>query len=257
MKFLTQGKVKDLYELDEDKLVFKFSDRVSAFNNKIKTLIPGKGQVLAQFADFWFNKLGIKSHYLEKRSEDEIVVQKLKMIPMECIVRGYYFGSFIKRHQKGEASLPEGYPTEFASKFPAPIFDPTTKDEFDLPVTKAQAIEQGLVSEEEYEYLMQTSLDIYRKMAEISDRAGFILVDLKLEYGKLGDQILLADSIGPDEYRMWPKHGDIKESFDKQILRDWLKENEGQELSPEIIDKLITKYRESLKALNKFSFDLS
>ena len=256
MKFLTQGKVKDIYELDVERLVFKFSDRVSAFNNKLKTLIPGKGQILAQFTDFWFNTLGVKSHYLEKRSEDEIVVQKLKMIPMECIVRGYYFGSFIKRFEEGKATLPEGYPTEFASKFPAPIFDPTTKDEFDLPVTKTEALDMGLVSEKEYEYLMQTSLDIYQKMAKISDEAGLILVDLKLEFGKLGDEILLADSIGPDEYRMWPKHGDSKESFDKQILRDWLKSNEGQELSQEIIDKLINKYRESLKCLNQIKYKI-
>lgn len=245
MKFVTQGKVKDLYELDDDRLVFNFSDRISAFNNKIKTPVPGKGKVLAQFADFWFKKLGVPSHYLEKKSETEIVVQKLKMIPMECIVRGYFFGSFIKRFEKGEAVLPEGYPSEKGSKFPAPIFDPTTKDEFDLPVTRKEAIQRGLVTEKEYDYLMETSMDIYRKMAEISDKAGFILVDLKLEFGKRGDEILLADSIGPDEYRLWPKDGDSKESFDKQILRDWISKNDSYELPEEITNKLIRKYRES------------
>ena len=245
MKFLTSGKVKDIYQLDDDKLVFKFSDRISAFNNKIKTLVPGKGQILAQFTDFWFNNLGVDSHYLGMKSADEVIVKKLQMIPMECIVRGYFFGSFVKRFQRGEATLPDGYPTEVASKFPQAIFDPTTKDEFDLPVTRDQAIEQGLVTAEDYDYLMQTSLDIYHKMAEISDRAGFILVDLKLEFGKLDGKILLADSVGPDEYRLWPKDGNSKESFDKQILRDWLKDNEGNELSQEIIEKLISKYKES------------
>jgi len=246
MKFIAKGKVKNIFEFDEKHLCFEFSDRISAFNNSIKTPIPGKGEVLADFADFWFTTLkDVKSHYVEKTGPNRILVKKLQMIPMECIVRGYFFGSFVKRFQKGEATLPEGYPTEICSKFPAPIFDPTTKDEYDLPVTKDQAIYQGLVTEKEYDYLMQTSLDIYKKMAEISDRAGFILVDLKLEFGKLGDEILLADSIGPDEYRLWSKDDDVHESFDKQILRDWIVSNRGENLSQEIVNKLIEKYRQS------------
>ncbi len=172
---------------------------------------------------------------------------------MECIVRGYFFGSFINRFKEGKAELPPNYPSDYAAKFPEPIFDPTTKDEFDLPVTRAEAIEKGLVTEQEYDYLMKTSIEIYKKMAKISDQAGFILADLKLEFGKIGDEIYLADSIGPDEYRLWSKEGHSKSSFDKEIIRKWIAENDSYELPASVTTELINKYRESYKMFIKQS----
>ena len=229
MKFLTSGKVKDLYDLDENSLLFKFSDRVSAYDVKFSQDIPKKGQVLCHFAEFWFDKLDVPNHFIKRESETEISVKKMKMIPMECVVRGYFYGSLIGRWKKGSIQLPENTDTQMAAKLTKPLFDPTTKSEHDIPVDKSKALEMNLVSEEQYDWLEQTSIDIYNQMSAIADNAGFILADLKLEFGILDGDIVLGDSIGPDEYRLWPKEfytvGEIQESYDKQILRDWLTAN--------------------------------
>ena len=229
MKFLTSGKVKDLYDVDADTILFKFSDRVSAYDVKFHQDIPQKGKVLCNFAKFWFEKLDVPNHFVQKKSDTEIIVKKMNMIPMECVVRGYFYGSLIGRWKNGEVSLPSDVDTTMAAKLPEPIFDPTTKSEHDIPVNKQKALKMKLVTEEQFEYLKTTSIDIYNIMAKIADDAGFILADLKLEFGMLDGKITLGDSIGPDEYRLWPKEsfvvGKIQESYDKQILRDWLTAN--------------------------------
>ena len=229
MKFLTSGKVKDLYEKDENSILFKFSDRVSAYDVKFSQDIPKKGQVLCHFAEFWFNKLDVSNHFIKRESETEISVKKMTMIPMECVVRGYFYGSLIGRWKNGSIQLPENTDTTMAAKLTQPLFDPTTKSEHDIPVDKSKALEMNLVSEEQYSWLENTSIDIYNQMSVVAENAGFILADLKLEFGILDGKIVLGDSIGPDEYRLWPKDtfeiGKIQESYDKQILRDWLTAN--------------------------------
>ena len=229
MKFLTSGKVKDLYEKDENSILFKFSDRVSAYDVKFSQDIPKKGQVLCHFAEFWFNKLDVLNHFIKRESETEISVKKMTMIPMECVVRGYFYGSLIGRWKNGSIELPENTDTTMAAKLTQPLFDPTTKSEHDIPVDKSKALEMNLVSEEQYSWLENTSIDIYNQMSVVAENAGFILADLKLEFGILDGKIVLGDSIGPDEYRLWPKDtfeiGKIQESYDKQILRDWLTAN--------------------------------
>ena len=262
MKFLASGKVKDLYDPGDDTLIFKFSDRVSAYDVKFKENIPKKGEVLCKFAEFWFNELPVSNHFVKRISDTEIIVKKMKMLPMECVVRGYFYGSLVSRWKKGEVKVPPGTDTTLAAKLPVPIFDPTTKSEHDIPINKKTAIEMNLVSEEQYAWLEKTSLNIYKKMAEISERSGFILADLKLEFGILDGKITLGDSIGPDEYRLWPREsynvGKTQEAFDKQILRDWLTANgyqkkfddareKGEEPSPpeipnEIIQKMTLRY---------------
>ena len=229
MNFLTSGKVKDLYDVDENTLLFKFSNRVSAYDVKFKQEIPKKGEVLCRFAEFWFDKLDVPNHFVKRESETEISVKKMKMIPMECVVRGYFYGSLIGRWKNGDVKLPKNTDTQMAAKLTEPFFDPTTKSEHDIPVDKTKALEMNLVSEEQYSWLEKTSIDIYTQMATVADTAGFILADLKLEFGLLDGEIVLGDSIGPDEYRLWPKEtyeiGKIQESYDKQILRDWLTAN--------------------------------
>lgn len=229
MKFLTSGKVKDLYDIDEKTLLFKFSDRVSAYDVKFKEDIPQKGEVLCKFAEFWFDKLPVSNHFVKRQSDTEILVKKMKMLPIECVVRGYFYGSLISRWKKGEVQLPIGTDTTLAAKLLEPIFDPTTKSEHDIPIDKQKALQMKLVTDEQYVWLEKTSIDIYKKMSEIADEAEFILADLKLEFGILDGKITLGDSIGPDEYRLWPKDsyqiGKTQESFDKQILRDWLTEH--------------------------------
>ncbi|MGY5147733.1 MAG: phosphoribosylaminoimidazolesuccinocarboxamide synthase [Candidatus Nitrosopumilus sp. bin_7KS] len=260
MKFLTSGKVKDLYDVDESSILFKFSDRVSAFDVKFKQDIPRKGEILCKFAEFWFNKLSVPNHFIKRESDTEIIVKKMKMLPIECVVRGYFYGSLVGRWKKGEVTLPEGTDTTLAAKLPEPLFDPTTKSEHDIPINKEKALEMKLVSEEQYAWLETTSIDIYKKMAEIADGVGFILADLKLEFGLLDGNITLGDSIGPDEYRLWPKDsfevGKIQEAYDKQLLRDWLTANGYQQqfdderdagrepVAPEIPAEIISKMTE-------------
>lgn len=227
MKFLRSGKVKDIYDTEDGNLLFHFSDRVSAFDVKFPTVVPRKGEVLCKFAEFWFKALPNASHYIRTESKDKMIVKKMKMIPIECVVRGYFYGSLIQRWQNGEVTVPTNTDTSLAARLPEPIFDPTTKSEnHDLPIDKKNAIDRNLVTPEEYDWLEGTSITIYKKIYQIAENAGFILADLKLEFGKLGNEILLGDSIGPDEYRMWPKEtyqiGKQQESYDKQLLRDWL-----------------------------------
>ena len=262
MKFLTSGKVKDVYEIDNDNLLFKFSDRVSAYDVKFKDEIPQKGKVLSKFAEFWFENLDVPNHFVKSYSETEIIVKKMKMLPIECVVRGYFYGSMVSRWNDGEISLPDGTSSELAAKLSQPIFDPTTKSTHDVPVNRQKSIAENLVTSEEFDWLSQKSIEIYNKMAKISEKAGFILADLKLEFGKLNDKITLGDSIGPDEYRLWPKDmyqvGKIQESYDKQLLRDWLTANGYQKqfdetrqldqepiapsIPSEIIDKMTQRY---------------
>jgi len=257
MKFLTSGKVKDVYDLEDGNLLFKFSNRVSAYDVKFKDEIPKKGEVLCKFAEFWFEKLETPNHFVKTNSETEITVKKMNMFPIECIVRGYFYGSMVSRWKNNEITLDVNTSTELASELPKPVFDPTTKSSHDVPVNKTQAISQQLVTSEEFDLLSKKSIEIYQNMRVIADKAGFILADLKLEFGKLNDEILLGDSIGPDEFRLWPKDsykiGKIQETYDKQLLRDWLAEHgyqkqfddartSGKEpVAPSIPVELVTK----------------
>ena len=229
MKFLTSGKVKDVYELDDGNLLFKFSNRVSAYDVKFKDEIPRKGEVLCKFAEYWFKKLDVPNHFVERKSNTEIIVKKMDMLPIECIVRGYFYGSLFSRWKNGKISLDKDAPTELAARLSKPIFDPTTKSTHDIPIDRDDAISKELVTNDEYDWLSEKSIKIYKKMAAVADESGFILADLKLEFGKLNNEIILADSIGPDEFRLWPKDtykiGETQEAYDKQLLRDWLTEN--------------------------------
>ena len=257
MEFLNSGKVKDIYDMGDDTLLFNFSNRVSAYDVKFHDEIPKKGQVLCKFAQFWFEQLDVETHFVKAHSDTEIIVKKMQMLPIECVVRGYFYGSMVNRWKSGEIILPEGADTELATKLPTPVFDPTTKSEHDIPITKDDAIKQNLVTIDEYDWLSEKSIQIYNKMSLIADAAGFILADLKLEFGKLDGNITLGDSIGPDEYRLWPKSsyspGKIQDAYDKQLLRDWLTEHgydkqfeksraNGQEpVAPQIPSELVQK----------------
>jgi len=229
LKFLGSGKVKDIYDLEDGTILFKFSNRVSAYDVKFKEDIPKKGEVLCKFAEFWFNELQVLNHFVKRNSDTKIIVKKMEMLQIECVVRGYLYGNLFNRWESGEIKLQEGTETKLAAKLPKPIFDPTTKSTHDIPIDKDVAIRKGLVNEQQYDWLSKTSIDIYQQMAKIAEKSGFILADLKLEFGILDGNIVLGDSIGPDEYRLWLKEdyevGKIQEAYDKQILRDWLTAN--------------------------------
>jgi phosphoribosylaminoimidazole-succinocarboxamide synthase len=221
-----RGKVKDVYELGDDQLVFVFSDRVSAYDVVLPSIIPRKGEVLCKLAAYWFDYLKTPNHMVRLVDAQRMVVRKLKMIPVECVVRGYLYGSLYERLVKGEISLPVA--PVLASKLPEPYFDPTTKSDVkDEPVTVGQIVDEGWLEEEQIEALRDKTIEIYKKMTQRAEQAGFILADLKLEFGfDEEENILLADSVGPDEFRLWPKAdyvpGKTQESYDKQPIRDWL-----------------------------------
>lgn len=264
--FIRSGKVKDIYRYDDDHLLFKFSDRVSAFDVVLPTSIPLKGEALCKTGAFFFENLGVPNHMTKVIEPDMMVVKKLEMVMVECVVRGYLYGSLYERVTKGEVSnLP--VPTVLASKLPEPYFDPTTKSEVhDEPITGPEIVGRGLMTASELEQVKTSTIGIYKKISDRAAGAGFILADLKLEFGRDREngKILLADSIGPDEFRMWPMQayapGKTQESYDKQPVRDWLastgyKEEldaarkagrpipKPPELPRELVDEVTRRYR--------------
>ncbi len=224
-RFVRSGKVKDIYDLDEGHLLFHFTDRVSAFDVVLPTTIPRKGEVLCKLGAHLFETLGVPNHMVRIEGSDMMVVKKLKMIMVECVVRGYLYGSLMERASKGEVALP--VEKVLAAPLPAPYFDPTTKSDVkDEPITEKEIVEEGRMTAEVLARVKKSSIDIYQSLKDKASRAGFILADIKLEYGMDGDRILLGDSIGPDEFRMWPASkyalGKTQDSYDKQPVRDWL-----------------------------------
>ena len=229
MKFVHSGKVKDVYELDKKNLLFHFTDRVSAYDVPMITDIKGKGEILCKFAEFWFRYLDSKNHMVRLDAKDKMVVRKLTMIPLECVVRGYLYGSLFERYTFTGNILDLGPNLKLASRLEKPIFDPTTKSKIhDVPISEDQILEQEILTKDELSYLKNTSIRLYKQMFDISNNAGFIMADVKFEFGKdpISDEIILADSLGPDEFRMWTREsykvGEEQVSYDKQFLRDWL-----------------------------------
>jgi len=263
MRLVRRGKVKDIYELDNGDILFHFSDRVSAFDVKMATPIPRKGEVLCRFGEFWFDTLKTPHHMVKVVEKDKMQVNRLEMMPIECVVRGYFYGSLVDRY-KGPKDLQVDFKPVLASRLPRPIFDPTTKsEEHDVPIGREEAITSGLISANDYYYLEKTSISLYEKMSSIVDRAGFIIADVKFEFGKdKNGKIVLGDSLGPDEYRLWLKDdykpGKVQESYDKQLLRDWLiktgfkekvdrlakegKKPESSLVAPEVANELSRRY---------------
>ena len=257
-KLIRKGKVKDIYDAGDGRLMFEFSDRVSAFDVILPSEIPSKGEVLCRLSRFFFENLEVPNHMVETTQPNKMMVKKLSLIPIECIVRGYLYGSLFERVQNGEVRLP--VEPVLAARLPEPIFDPTTKFEAkDRPITKEEIVsEKKWVTDEEYEWVKQKSIELYQKIVKMADKAGFIIADIKFEFGKdENGNILLADSIGPDEFRMWSKEnyspGKPQEAFDKQIVRDWLTQNgykkildearkQGKETpQPPVLDEEIVK----------------
>lgn len=229
MRPIRSGKVKDLYELENGNILFHFSMLVYAFDVIMSTPVARKVEVLCKFAEFWFDALGIPHHMVRIVAEDEMEVKKLQMIPLECVVRGYYYGSFVQRYkQRLHEELPSDFKPILGLKLPEPIFDPTTKsEEHDQPIDHQAVISLGILSDDHYDLLKTTSISLYKKMSEIVNKAGFILADVKFEFGiDEKGSLILGDSLGPDEYRLWLKSsyqpGKNQESYDKQLLRDWL-----------------------------------
>ena len=288
MRLVKRGKVKDIYEANDEFLIFHFTDRISAFDVIMNETIPFKGKVLCDFALFWFSKLNIENHFVKKIDVDKIMVKRLSMIPIECIVRGYIYGSLYLRYlEKDYLNMPKellhyvkNKQFKVSSKLPFIVFDPSTKsEEHDYPISENQALSNNLIKRDEFKQIKDLSLNLYNQMNEITKISNFILADVKFEFGKdlKTGNILLADSIGPDECRLWNidnyQEGKLQDSYDKQILRDWLIKKgftkiikdfakEGKKPNPphlpnDLINKISNRYIEVYEKVTKMDFKKS
>jgi len=174
---------------------------------------------------FWFKTLGFPHHMIRIKKPNKMIVKKCEVVPIECVVRGYLYGSFYERMKNG--MIKRNVEAILASKLPDIIFDPTTKfEKKDRVISKKEVLIKGWLTEDEFEMIKKNSIGLYKKMSEIVDKAGFILADVKFEFGRDNDKIVLVDSIGPDEFRLWSKEayspGNVQKAYDKQVVRDWL-----------------------------------
>jgi phosphoribosylaminoimidazole-succinocarboxamide synthase len=276
-----QGKVRDIYAVDEQHMLIVTTDRLSAFDVVMPDPIPGKGRVLTQISNFWFQRTRhiVPNHVadyplaravpdaaerapLEERS---IVVRRLKALPVEAVVRGYLIGSGWKDYQQTGAvcgiALPSGL--RQADRLPEPIFTPATKAEMgahdeNIPYERVVAlIGRGLA-----EQVRATALALYAFAVEHALKRGIIIADTKFEFGvdEAGRLTLIDEALTPDSSRFWPadtyRPGTSPPSFDKQYVRDyletldWPKRPPGPKLPPEIIARTSEKYAEALRRLS-------
>jgi phosphoribosylaminoimidazole-succinocarboxamide synthase len=279
---LRSGKVRDVYEIGHDRLLMVASDRISAFDVVLDEPIPDKGRVLTGLSTFWFEKTSdiVPNHLISADPTDfpetagpdvagrAMMVKAARPVLMECVVRGYLFGSAWSEYKKqgtvnGEA-LPEGM--VLAEQLPEPIFTPTTKAEegHDLALTREDAI--ALVGKDLYRQLSEISIAIYKYGTTVASTRGILLADTKLEFGTVDGELILIDEIlTPDSSRFWPadewEPGTSPPSFDKQFVRQYLLDQgwEGTPPPPSLPDKVVegtrSRYIEAYEQLTEQSFD--
>ena len=282
-KPVKEGKVREIYDIG-DSLILVASDRISAFDVILKNLIVGKGAVLTKMSKFWFDltKDVVPNHMLSVDTRDmpeffqnekfegrSMMCKKLKMLPVECIVRGYITGSGWSSYQKTgevcgiklEAGLKE------SQKLSEPIYTPSTKAEIgnhDENISFEQSID---VIERDFpghgreyaETIKNCTIELYKKCADYALERGIIIADTKFEFGvdEKGNIVIGDEMLTPDSSRFWPAEGyeagKSQPSFDKQFVRDWLKANPDSDylLPQDVIDKTISKYQEAFDKLTK------
>ena len=284
LPLLARGKVRDNYAVGEDRILMVASDRISAFDVIMGEPIPGKGELLTKMALFWFGQLGhICPNHLTGESPESVVtpaevaqvqgrsmlVQRLRPIPVEAVVRGYLAGSGWVEYQAGQAvcgvKLPAGLKN--ASKLPEPIYTPAAKaevGEHDENITYEKTVQ--MIGPELAAQIRDISIAIYKAASEIALKKGIIIADTKFEFGLTpdGKLVLMDEVLTPDSSRYWPvegyKEGANPPSYDKQFLRDWLetakvngqawgKKAPAPQLPVEVIEKTAAKYREALTRL--------
>ena len=271
-----QGKVRDTYEIDDTHLLMISSDRISAFDIVLNDPIPGKGIILTELSKFWFNKLSdiVPNHYerdpnqsdRENISTDEInrgiIVKKAERIDIECVVRGYLAGSGWKEYQNNQSvcgiKLEEGLIE--SSKLSEPIFTPSTKEDEGHDENISFEVMSDMVGKKLSEKLKDISLNLYKTASEYALTKNIIIADTKFEFGIINDKITLIDEVlTPDSSRFWDiedyQPGKSQDSYDKQIVRDWLettdwdKEPPSPDLPIEIMNKTYQRYKSALEKL--------
>jgi phosphoribosylaminoimidazole-succinocarboxamide synthase len=279
LPLLHQGKVRDIYDINPEKMLIVTTDRISAFDVIMNETIPYKGQVLNQMAKFWFEKIEdiVPNHLTHEKvshfvTEDEalrienraVVVKKLTPIPIEAIVRGYLVGSGWKEYQKDQSicdiKLPSGL--KLASQLPETIFTPSNKaavGAHDENISMATCVK--LIGQDLTEQISKISLEIYKVAYEIALEKGIMIADTKFEFGtdSSGKLFIMDEVLTPDSSRFWSKDsyqvGTSPHSFDKQFIRDWLESQDWDKTPPppklpdNIIQKTSQKYLDIFEKL--------
>ncbi|GAB6389604.1 phosphoribosylaminoimidazolesuccinocarboxamide synthase [Stutzerimonas marianensis] len=279
LKKLYSGKVRDLYEIDDKRMLMVATDRLSAFDVILDQPIPDKGKILTAISNFWFAKLAdlVPNHFTGDHVEDvvpaaelplvdgrAVVAKRLKPVAVEAIVRGYLAGSGWKEYQKSGTvcgiALPDGL--KEAAKLPQPIFTPSTKaavGDHDENISFEQC--EAIIGKALAAQVRDTSIALYSAAVEYAATRGIIIADTKFEFGldEDGTLTLMDEVLTPDSSRFWPadsyRVGSNPPSFDKQFVRDWLestgwnKEPPAPRLPADVAQKTADKYREALARL--------
>ena len=279
LPLLHQGKVRDIYDINPEKMLIVTTDRISAFDVIMDETIPYKGQVLNQMAKFWFEKIEdiVPNHLTHEKvsdfvTEDEalrienraVVVKKLTPIPIEAIVRGYLVGSGWKEYQKDQSicdiKLPSGL--KLASQLPETIFTPSNKaavGAHDENISMATCVK--LIGQDLTDQISKISLEIYKVAYEIALEKGIMIADTKFEFGtdSSGKLFIMDEVLTPDSSRFWSKDSyqmdTSPHSFDKQFIRDWLENQDWNKTPPppklpeNIIQKTSQKYLDIFEKL--------
>jgi phosphoribosylaminoimidazole-succinocarboxamide synthase len=279
-----RGKVRDVYDAGDDRLLLVATDRISAFDVVLPDPIPDKGRVLTGLSSFWFARATdlVPHHVVSTDPADfpppfagvpalagrATLVRKARVVPMECVARGYLSGSGWAQYRKAGSvcgiALPDGLVE--SDRLPSPIFTPTTKAEtgHDLPLDPDQAVD--LVGKGLFERLKELTLEIYERLTETAAASGILVADTKLEFGFADGELILIDEVGtPDSSRFWPADGyapgGAQPSFDKQFVRDWLdgsgwdREPPPPALPADVVEGTAARYREAYERITAEPFD--
>ena len=278
LKKLKSGKVREMFSID-DMLLIVTTDRLSAFDYILPSLIPGKGILLNKISNFWFAYLNeiIENHiietdfdnfpeelkeYREILKDRSVLVKKAEIYPIECVVRGYITGSAWEDYSKsgkiGDIILPKNL--RFAGKLPEPVFTPTTKEDsgHDIAITVNKA--KKMFGTEVVEFLQEKSIELYKKASQHALGKGIIIADTKFEFGSYNGNIILVDEVlTPDSSRFWYideyKPGEQQKSMDKQFVRDyllasdWDRNSVPPKLPEDIIEKTGKRYLEAYEKI--------
>jgi len=269
---VASGKVREIYALDDERLLLVASDRISTFDVVLPTPIPDKGRVLTGLSAFWFARTGdiVPNHLLEVQPDGRsMVCRRLEMLPIECVVRGYLAGSGWKDYRESGAVsghvLPAGL--RESERLPEPIFTPATKatEGHDENIDEEQAA--ALCGADRYRAAKEASLALYRFATAYAEARGIILADTKFELGVAPDGALVLgdEALTPDSSRFWPadgyEPGRAQPSFDKQFVRDWCEETgwdktpPGPDLPDEVVSGTRARYVEAFELLTDIPFD--
>jgi len=273
------GKVRDLYAIDQTRMLMVASDRLSAFDVILPQPVPDKGKILTALSAFWFEKLAavVPNHLTGERLEDllppqqcaafsgrSLIVKRLKPLPIEAIVRGYIAGSGWKDYQKNQSICGIALPPSLkhAACLPEPIFTPSTKAaalEHDENIGFAEC--ESLIGKELAAQLRDTAINLYQTAAKYAEARGIIIADTKFEFGldENGTLTLMDEVLTPDSSRFWPAEswaeGSNPPSFDKQFVRDWLEQSGWNKTPPapdlpkDVLEKTASKYQQALRLL--------